>query len=436
MHTLLAAAPILCAVVATLQVATSTLGDVSDLDELGNRTFKSDSSSTVSTYDAKNRLDAAWIYGPERYPSLTLTWDVAGRLASSSDGASYRYDAMGRRVQKTAAGQTTVYHHDPSGRVIAETDLAGQKQRIFIYLGSKLVTVDGCAAGATAACGERQWYHTDSLGSVVARTDSTGAVVARLDYQPWGEQWSVAGQGGDRQYNGRVYDPGTGFHDYGARMYWPQIGRFISADSVMGSPGNPMTLNRYSYVLNNPNKFTDPSGHNPLLVGALIALLFIENDQNANLAPAAAAVAPAAATAVGIAAGVKSGADGNWDQASLYFAGAALSGAVAKGAAGESAALNNGARSAANGVRLGKQLASEAQSAELMCGGGEPIAGAGTNVTLRSAGRLAAEHGGTPADWAKVRSSNYKAKDGASFETHGYRNTQSGEVKELKTKFQ
>jgi RHS repeat-associated protein len=66
------------------------------------------------------------------------------------------------------------------------------------------------------------------------------------------------------QYNGRVFDPGTGFHDYGARMYWPQIGRFISADSVMGEPGSPMTLNRYSYVLNNPYKFTDPSGHAPM----------------------------------------------------------------------------------------------------------------------------------------------------------------------------
>ncbi len=46
-------------------------------------------------------------------------------------------------------------------------------------------------------------------------------------------------------------------------MYWPQIGRFISADSVMGSPGNPMTLNRYSYVLNNPYKYVDPTGRWP-----------------------------------------------------------------------------------------------------------------------------------------------------------------------------
>jgi RHS repeat-associated protein len=65
------------------------------------------------------------------------------------------------------------------------------------------------------------------------------------------------------QYHGRVYDPGTGFHDYGARMYWPQIGRFISADSFQGSIANPASLNRYSYVLNNPYRYVDPTGQAP-----------------------------------------------------------------------------------------------------------------------------------------------------------------------------
>ena len=75
--------------------------------------------------------------------------------------------------------------------------------------------------------------------------------------------------GPSSQYNGRVFDPGTGFHDYGARMYWPQIGRFISADSVMGSTASPMTLNRYSYVLNNPYKYVDPTGRETQLAVGL-----------------------------------------------------------------------------------------------------------------------------------------------------------------------
>jgi hypothetical protein len=49
--------------------------------------------------------------------------------------------------------------------------------------------------------------------------------------------------------------------DYGARFYSPILGRFISADSVVPQPRNPQSLNRYSYVINNPLAFTDPNGH-------------------------------------------------------------------------------------------------------------------------------------------------------------------------------
>jgi hypothetical protein len=39
------------------------------------------------------------------------------------------------------------------------------------------------------------------------------------------------------------------------------IGRFISADSIIPNLADPQSLNRYSYCLNNPLKYTDPSGH-------------------------------------------------------------------------------------------------------------------------------------------------------------------------------
>ena len=53
----------------------------------------------------------------------------------------------------------------------------------------------------------------------------------------------------------------SGLYYYGARYYDPLIGRFISADTLVQSPANPQTLNRYSYVLNNPLRYTDPTGH-------------------------------------------------------------------------------------------------------------------------------------------------------------------------------
>ncbi|MBK8129277.1 MAG: RHS repeat-associated core domain-containing protein [bacterium] len=48
---------------------------------------------------------------------------------------------------------------------------------------------------------------------------------------------------------------------YNARFYAPGLGRFLSADSIVPNPTNPQSLNRYSYVLNSPVNFTDPTGH-------------------------------------------------------------------------------------------------------------------------------------------------------------------------------
>ncbi len=44
-------------------------------------------------------------------------------------------------------------------------------------------------------------------------------------------------------------------------MYSPRVGRFLSADTIVPSPGNPQSLNRYAYTLNNPIAYVDPTGH-------------------------------------------------------------------------------------------------------------------------------------------------------------------------------
>jgi len=60
---------------------------------------------------------------------------------------------------------------------------------------------------------------------------------------------------------GQVIERGFGLHDYGARHYAQPLGRWIAPDTIVPDPGNPQSLNRYSYVLSNPVKFLDPAGH-------------------------------------------------------------------------------------------------------------------------------------------------------------------------------
>jgi RHS repeat-associated protein len=235
-------------------------------NDLGNRKLKTVGTNTTSyTYDPQtNRLATAT--GSDTFEPMTFSWDLAARLAASSDGATYYYDGRGRRVQKSGPNQTTVYHYDTSGRLISETLPNGQKLRDYIYLGNRLIALDGCISASPPACSERQWYHTDALGSVLARTDSSGNVVARFEYEPWGELWTAQPVPGTRQYNGRVLDPGTAFYDYGARMYYQSVGRFISVDTARADTSNPQSSNVYAYVLDNPYKYTDPTGHVPFLL--------------------------------------------------------------------------------------------------------------------------------------------------------------------------
>ena len=63
------------------------------------------------------------------------------------------------------------------------------------------------------------------------------------------------------QYHEQALPGGEGLAYYNARWYDPQLGRFVSPDSIVPSPSNPQSLNRFSYVRNNPLNRIDPTGH-------------------------------------------------------------------------------------------------------------------------------------------------------------------------------
>jgi RHS repeat-associated protein len=82
--------------------------------------------------------------------------------------------------------------------------------------------------------------------------------------KPWGEQRYPTGAPTlptRRQFTGQINDSEIGLYFYNARYYSSAIGRFLSADTIVPDPNDPQQLNRYAYGLNNPVKYTDPTGH-------------------------------------------------------------------------------------------------------------------------------------------------------------------------------
>jgi RHS repeat-associated protein len=109
-----------------------------------------------------------------------------------------------------------------------------------------------------------KYMHQDHLTGTSLMTDTDGAQIGTtMKYLPFGECLnSPPNLPTDKLFTGQRLD-GTGLYYFNARYYDPLIGRFISPDTIIPHPANPQSFNRYSYCLNNPLKYIDPSGHSP-----------------------------------------------------------------------------------------------------------------------------------------------------------------------------
>ena len=102
----------------------------------------------------------------------------------------------------------------------------------------------------------------DHMGSVQVLADAAGRAVTEYRYEAWGGRVLVSGEKGltDRGYTGHEHLEPLGLIDMNGRIYDPTLARFLSPDPYVQAPDFTQGLNRYSYCLNNPFKYTDPSG--------------------------------------------------------------------------------------------------------------------------------------------------------------------------------
>ena len=113
--------------------------------------------------------------------------------------------------------------------------------------------------------GQKYVYRKNLQGDIVAILDECGCTRGTYEYDAWGK---IIWQGGSElltinpfRYRGYYYDEETGLYYLNSRYYDPETGRFISPDSLKYlEPTYNNGLNLYAYCLNNPVRYSDPTG--------------------------------------------------------------------------------------------------------------------------------------------------------------------------------
>jgi|GEM_PF-6752391 len=212
---------------------------------IGYTTTVTGSTSTNRYYYYDNNGNLIW----DQQREMTYNSDnLPTSVWQDSQTTTFTYDGNGARVKKTTPTDTRMY----IGKLY---ECINGNCGNYIFAGNTRI--------ARNFQGSTIYYHPDHLGSTAIATDDYGNTVEDIYYYPFGETRldSKPSGGMTHKYTGQELDYETGLYNYGARLYDPEIGRFISPDTIVPNYANPQSLNRYAYTLNNPVRFTDPTGH-------------------------------------------------------------------------------------------------------------------------------------------------------------------------------
>lgn len=241
-----------------IQPVAATVGAGNQLLTVGNLTLEYDLEGNLAK-ETNTTTGAIREFAYDHNNQLVRVQTRANAAAEPVVVAEYLYDFQGRQIRRAEGGVTTWVLYDRAMPIAEFRDGESTASRLFFYAPDQ---IDRHFATWDAVNGER-WFLQDHRQSVrgVIRPDGTPVVWA--DYDAFGNL--VSGDPallGDLRFTGRFWSDATGLHQFRARHYSAELGRFLQPDPAGFAGGD---LNLYRYTGNNPHNKTDPTG----LVAAL-----------------------------------------------------------------------------------------------------------------------------------------------------------------------
>ncbi|HKY23310.1 MAG TPA: FG-GAP-like repeat-containing protein [Vicinamibacterales bacterium] len=214
----------------------------------------------------------------------TLVFDMnnmATSLANTTGSVQYVYNANRQRINKIESRGNKLWDTVYVGSYERTRQTGGGEGTIFehrypIMVGDRVVANRLRVVTAGVSARRAEYYHEDALNSVEVVTDSIGRLMKRYSYDAFGTRDDITTVGvvdpsvmrADpfdtlmlRGYTGHEHIGQMNLIHMNGRVYDASIGRFVSADPFIQNPNDTQGYSRYSYVRNNPLKYTDPSGH-------------------------------------------------------------------------------------------------------------------------------------------------------------------------------
>lgn len=205
------------------------------------------------------------------------------------DNLSFEYNILQTRysMSSEATGKQKFYSSDFAYEITKEQN--GNVQIISFLTGdpysSNYIKKEIVNNGNLLETGN-YYLHRDNLGSILAISNTGGDIIEKRFFDAWGNLKALTDVSGitktdpaelmfasmfiDRGYTGHEHLSTVGLINMNARVYDPILRKFLSADNLVSDPYNTQAYDRYSYVLNNPLLYIDPSGNDPVVVAAIM----------------------------------------------------------------------------------------------------------------------------------------------------------------------